>query len=529
MGTVTGVMGEKCSKGASVWLCAVQRFLDSPWAIWTVLAVAAFVRLFGLGAKSLWHDEAWSLTYAQTSIPYQLQHPTMAPPLYHLLLHFWLLLGQSDAWLRLPSALAGVAAVWVAFLIGQRLAGRLMGLALSFLNALSPMLVWHAQEARYYSFLYLFSALSLHYYLRVKEETGRWVWLGYLGASLLAIYTHYYALMLILVENLDFLIGLRERSIRRQWGRWMLAQVVLALGFLPWILNFLQQARAAAQGTIFYSHPEPSGVLESFRTFVAGRIQVIPDAVILLLLALAAGWGARLALRQRRPLVVWLLLLTVPVVLAYLISLWVPIYETKHLIATALACYVLIAYAVVLSRQWLLSVGAMGAFLVVGVVGLAGIYLVPPRQDWRQVAALVEANQQPGDVVLFDGHVGYLGFSRYYDGTLDLYGLYERPPKVLQEAADPRSVVWVDYGVIGGYFPQQPLPDTTWRMSSEKIRERYRRAWLVLFWGLQTLEEHEAGLGAYCHSVRDRRLLGFWGEIELYRCNLRAPARYVRR
>jgi hypothetical protein len=476
-----------------------------------------------LNAKSLWHDEACSLAYARTGITYQLTRPDNAPPLYHLLLHFWLRLGtglgmeESDFWLRLPSALAGVVAVCVTYLIGRRLAGWNMGLTLGLLTAASPLLVQYAQEARYYAFLYLFSTLSLYFYLRVKGGGTRRDWIGYGLASLLCLYTHYYSLFLLLVENLDFLL-----THRRRWRTWLLAQTALAMAFLPWSLYFLWQARAAARGETFYPRPELLAVIRSYLAFVWGQGDLHFEFVLLSLLGAASLSGLALAARRRKPFVLWLLLLGVPVGLAFLISLRVPIYETKHLIASSLALHVLLGYAVALPRRRMWSIAALLIGIVPPLVFLAQYYAAPPRQDWRRTAHLVAAQAQPGDAVLFDGQVGYLGFSHYYPDDLDMYGWYRKPPVYWRT---PKATVyplagdfWADYQELGGYYPSEP-PSAAgdWQYSSEEIGNRYHRLWLVHFWGSRTSAEHEAALGVAC-VLAAAEPLGAWYEIRLYRC-----------
>src|SRR5437899_1954089 len=61
------------------------------------------------------------------------------PPLYFLLLHFWIrLFGESDLALRSLSALFGVLALPVIFAAAARLAGRRVGVLAALFSALSP-------------------------------------------------------------------------------------------------------------------------------------------------------------------------------------------------------------------------------------------------------------------------------------------------------------------------------------------------------------------------------------------------------
>ena len=71
-----------------------------------------------------------------------------APPLYYALAWVWTqLTGTGEFGLRSLSALAGVATVPVAYLLGAELRGRRAGIVAAALVAVNPMLLWYSQEA----------------------------------------------------------------------------------------------------------------------------------------------------------------------------------------------------------------------------------------------------------------------------------------------------------------------------------------------------------------------------------------------
>ena len=76
--------------------------------------VAAALRLYHLGHKSLWLDEAicyWASQADLARIPHVNGSVRATPPLYTFLIHGVSRFGDSEAWLRAPAWLAGVAAV----------------------------------------------------------------------------------------------------------------------------------------------------------------------------------------------------------------------------------------------------------------------------------------------------------------------------------------------------------------------------------------------------------------------------------
>ena len=102
-------------------------------ALALTVALAAFgLRVYHLGGQSLWYDEGISLYYASADPPVLvglLARFGEFPPLYFLLLHYWMsLAGQSELALRFPSVVAGVLGVVLIYILGRLLAVSGVGL-----------------------------------------------------------------------------------------------------------------------------------------------------------------------------------------------------------------------------------------------------------------------------------------------------------------------------------------------------------------------------------------------------------------
>ncbi len=187
------------------------------WPLAALTLLAAVLRLSTLGLQSFWYDEAFT--------PVHVLHPSLwatlrgmvhtenSPPLWYLLA--WAdsrVLGTGEVALRLPSALAGIAAVPVCWLIGRELAGRRAAVACAALVAVNPLFVWYSQEARVYELFVLTSALAMLCFVRAEREptAGRMAAFALTGA--LALVTHYFAVFLLIPMALWLLC---QRRVRR--------------------------------------------------------------------------------------------------------------------------------------------------------------------------------------------------------------------------------------------------------------------------------------------------------------------------
>ncbi len=148
------------------------------WPLAALTLLAAVLRLSTLDLQSFWYDEAFT--------PVHVLHPSLwatlrsvvhtenTPPLWYVLA--WAdsrVLGTGEVALRLPSALAGIATVPVAWAIGTELEGpptRRAAAVCAALVAVNPLFVWYSQEARAYGLFVLMAALAMLCFLRAERE-----------------------------------------------------------------------------------------------------------------------------------------------------------------------------------------------------------------------------------------------------------------------------------------------------------------------------------------------------------------------
>src|SRR4051812_7078505 len=162
-----------------------------------ILALAALLRLVGLGSRSLWLDEGAEYDVIHGSLGHLFERVAdreSTPPLSYLYEWAWTkAIGTSEFALRLPFALLGIALVVVMYAAARSLAGRRAGLIAAALAACNPMLVWHAQDARAYTLL----ALLLAGTIWALAERRAWWWAALATAALA---THHFAIFMVAPE-----------------------------------------------------------------------------------------------------------------------------------------------------------------------------------------------------------------------------------------------------------------------------------------------------------------------------------------
>lgn len=217
------------TKQAAIWN---RSNLIALIALAVITAIGAWLRLTDLGAKSLWMDEYLQAFFVYTFRLDELLHITLfrewEPPLIYLLTFPMInVFGYSEFALRLPSCLAGIATIPVAYLLGNAVAGRRVGLLSALLFCIHPTAFWYSQDSRPYGLFIFSTALVLWLYVRNIRQT-RYSPAYSIGLVILAI-SHYFAIvpgMFLLAIDLYKQIFIREK---RRWS-------ILLWEYLPYII-----------------------------------------------------------------------------------------------------------------------------------------------------------------------------------------------------------------------------------------------------------------------------------------------------
>lgn len=427
--------------------------VPAPLAIAVGVAVVAGVVLRFVAPSPLWLDEALSVNIARLplgDIPVALKQDGH-PPLYYYLLHGWMnVFGEGNIAVRALSgvwALALVPLMWVA---GRRLGGRrgaVLGLAVL---ALSPYAIRYATETRMYSML---SVLALAGWLLVSDALEEATWPRLAGISVLTsmlLWTHYWALWLLMVVGVSLLVHRRrvsqagDRAATTATDRVIGAIVVGGLTFVPWLPTLLYQG--SHTGTPWARPVRPTEMLIFTITdfgggpFPESALLGVCLAIVVFLGVFGAADGPMKVIldfhtRPRaRPLLV--------VVAGTLAVACVAGYATGATYATRYAS-VIFPFAMLLVVLGLLQLqgrvagyGALAVLLGLGAVA-TGQATTVDRSDSVRSATAITSRSSPGDVVVYcPDQLGPSG-SRVLGTDLDQVTYPEFLP--------PERVDWVDY------------------------------------------------------------------------------------
>jgi hypothetical protein len=470
-----------------------------------ITALALAIRLAWLGSKSLWVDEADSFYFASHAfrdIFSRLCDPH--PPGYYALLRVFLAWGQSEFWVRLPSAIAGALAVPLLVALGRQLdaafapdvpsLGRHTAVLASLLLAVAPLHVWYSQEARMYALVTVLGLCAVYFALRFALHRRVGDALAYVLAAVAALYVDQSSALPLLMANLLWGgLWLRQRQplVGRGWWElitWASLQVVLGMAFWLWWSQALY-ASLFDTGTL-YQLAMIMLVLQRLGLPVVSadlRLAFTVGAAILAAVGLLVCWSS-----MRRGWMRWSVPALAPVVVALFvlttIGSVIPRGFTAKRLLVSLWPYGMLASA------WAMHKLKLGRQLLAVLVTLSlalcviNAWLVP-KEPWREVVTVVQQEIGLHDTdTLWVDELAVPAFDYYYSGSgerhiLRTARLYELSDDLndTQDAGQRNSAsgrrVWVvtradPYRNLLDYLPASLLQEPVWSRDWHRVSVR---------------------------------------------------------
>jgi 4-amino-4-deoxy-L-arabinose transferase-like glycosyltransferase len=433
------------------------------WLLLALVALAFGLRVWQLGAQALRGDEAFDVMLVQgpmRDVLAELRATQPYPPLFHALLKGWIALaGSAEFALRFPALWCSVLMVPLAYTLAGLWFGEGTALWSAALLAVQPLSIWYAQDSRMYAALMLLSLASTWFAARLwAGRRQRWLWIGYVGTTYLALMTHYMAFVGLAAQQVCALIAVGPRPSTRFWRHWALGQGIIALLCLPWAMYawplLLSHTSTWAEPTALWAMAWR--LLQSYTVglTIDGRLAWAPVLAAGVSIAVVAVglWSSP----KRRELLLLATWIAVPCALVALGSLFRPMFSERYLVFLIAPTLILVGHGLFqLGRRRCLQVALAGLLVGGMAVSLYGYRYSPAyakSRPWHELFDYLAQNVRAGDAVV-----------------------YTFP--------DPAPEVYT-----GGRWPILILPVTSppeWQQVSQRatqITADYDRIWLIPQW-----------------------------------------------
>jgi hypothetical protein len=220
-------------------------------ALCAILFAALVLRLYALDIPSQWWDEILVPLIASRPVHYILERTRAVdfhPPYYYLFVKAIMQFGAGDFALRLPSALAGTASVYVVYRLTRNLADSAAALLAAACVSGMPLHLLLSRQVRPYAIIFLCSCLTVRAgvtWLRRGDFPSLWkagLWNVVLGLW-------HYSAFLFTGANFLFLVTVGLRRTTRRARFLSIAGLCGFLSVLPALLFYHVSLKEAMQST----------------------------------------------------------------------------------------------------------------------------------------------------------------------------------------------------------------------------------------------------------------------------------------
>lgn len=219
----------------------ISSIKNNKWLV-SILVIASILRLYNIDFQSLWMDEVYTLNVASpkhsfSTIISEVNLRESFPYLYFFIMNIMFsLFGDTSIVARIPSAIFGIATVWMMYKLGKEAYSKNVGLIAALLFTFNEYAIFHSQDARAYSFCLFFLLLS--YYkliIFLKDDTKKnMIWFAVSAGLLLNV--NFFSVLNVATQGfiLLFVLFSLDKSQRATYFKKLLIIAgIILLFFLP--------------------------------------------------------------------------------------------------------------------------------------------------------------------------------------------------------------------------------------------------------------------------------------------------------
>jgi len=326
--------------------------------------------------------------------------PDVHPPGYQILLFFIeKYLGDSEFALRFPSAVAGVLAIPMIYLLAAQLYSNREGAIAAALMAVAWCPIYYSQEARSYSLLLLFSILTSYVWISMMKAFRRGdspsykTMVSYLVAATVCAYLHYFGTYLVVLQGLAAGAILVKK--RRALAKVTMIYLLLVLLYLPWLPAMREQLNRKG----FWIKPPDMSFFSLYLGFIFNKSTLLLTVVVGLYLyhlvrSVRVKGASVLRIDYLSPGILLPLWLIVPFIGAFVKSVVsTPILTFPNLIISLPPAYLLLARAITqlplkAETQMAAAFIFIGLFLGDLILG-KHYYSLPHKEQFREAVEYI--------------------------------------------------------------------------------------------------------------------------------------------
>jgi hypothetical protein len=268
--------------------------------------------------------------------------------------------------------------------------------------------------------------------IRTDGERGD---VGYFFSVLIGLFTHYFFFFVVFSQftylmlwyvkkrkdqELEIFTTVKKKNILNNF---FVPVIIAVLIFIPWVLYFLIRG-AASETQPLIQNPSIYSLLQTFVNFLFGfqatNIQSLLIALWpLSLIPIFLIFSKREADAPFENIRYFSIMTILPIILAFLISFFKPVYLVRYLIFTIPSFFLIFSWILFhISRQISTAVLTIFALIMFGFLMIQNISnATPVKEDYKSVSSYLVSKSSPRDVIFVSAPFTIYPLEYYYKGT----------------------------------------------------------------------------------------------------------------
>jgi mannosyltransferase len=377
--------------------------------------------------QSLWRDEVFSILTASRSVGFLFSKLSFEPPVYYLLLHFWMkIFGTSEIATRSLSFLGLILATIVVIYWAEQIFKKSwLSWFLPIFFFTNPMLIYYGFEVRTYGWYTFFATLSMYAYLSKK-------WQLYIFSVVGGFYTHTYFIFTFFVQITHYLItspDIKKIDIMKINLRSLISNnpvrsfIICGLAIIPWMIKILFDLSKLKNSWYFPVDIQlVKSVLGNMFIGYEGTPWYLWKVTAILSFILLLTFGYSLINRKTRKFNGYFFLNTfLPLIIVIGISFIKPLFVNRYLIPVTISEIFLIALALAAIKNKYLQI-------ILGITILTTSFWFnfwyPNKHakfPYRDTMAEVNSIRKPSDFVYATSSINYFETLYYSKNKNNVY------------------------------------------------------------------------------------------------------------
>ena len=388
--------------------------------LFLIMLIGLLIRLMSVDKPfGLWNDEYVSWYISQKPLIgefFDAVYKNCHMPFYYIYLKIWtFLFGNEDLSLRISSVIPGVLGILTMFFVGKKLKDSHTGLVCAILTAFSGFMIYFAQEVRFYSVLFLFSALAVLITLKLLEKQSYINYLLFYLINVMVMFTHTIGFVFVFFNFVAVFYSLKKEN-KISYKRITLIVLLTAVTMLP-LSPFLFKTLTASYLSQFWSDFSATKMFFVFADYIS-PIQInIVNTPLSLFSFLKRGSNFNFG---------YLIFAIIPMIIAFsaiLRTLYKPNKNIKILSFIALGSLIVMIIASVLGKMVLITKYTTEIYPIFIAFVSVGLCSIKPQFLQKTLSVLLLAP------IVF-----YVVFSDYAPQKLDRPEGHKAVAKLIQDA-----------------------------------------------------------------------------------------------